>query len=279
MLKPQLNQQSHSTKALFPLEKPFLHGNGGQSFLLQVQSRPSSNKSTKVRVGFSPSNNIKAIASPFSTKKSLSVKAVITVKRTIGSILSDVTVDLDDIKDLLGRSLLLELVSAELDPNTGLEKTTIKDHANRSVFERDGTDISYKADFKVPLDFGELGAIYVGNEHNEEMFVKDVVIEGFPNGPITINCDSWVQSKNKEKRVFFTYKSYLPSNTPKGLERLRGEELVKLRGNGQGERKLGERIYDYDVSSRLRVPLGLISENSRSIGNGASNLCGEGKPC
>ncbi|KAL5765029.1 hypothetical protein ACOSQ2_017623 [Xanthoceras sorbifolium] len=254
MLKPQLNQQSHSTKALFPLEKPFLHGNGGQSFLLQVQSRPSSNKSTKVRVGFSPSNNIKAIASPFSTKKSLSVKAVITVKRTIGSILSDVTVDLDDIKDLLGRSLLLELVSAELDPNTGLEKTTIKDHANRSVFERDGTDISYKADFKVPLDFGELGAIYVGNEHNEEMFVKDVVIEGFPNGPITINCDSWVQSKNKEKRVFFTYKSYLPSNTPKGLERLRGEELVKLRGNGQGERKLGERIYDYDVYNDFGDP-------------------------
>ncbi|KAH7560486.1 hypothetical protein JRO89_XS10G0029800 [Xanthoceras sorbifolium] len=257
MLKPQVHQQTHVTKALFPLEKPFLHGNGGQSFLLQVQSRPSSNKSTKVRVGFSPSNNIKAIlASPFSTKKSLTVKAVITVKRTIGSIVSDVTLDPNDIKDLLGRSLLLELVSAELDPETGLEKSVLKDYAYRSVLEKDGFDISYRADFKVPLDFGEVGAINLVNEHTREMFVKDVVLEGFPNGPIRITCDSWVQSKydNKEKRVFFTYKSYLPSKTPNGLERLREEELEKLRGNGQGKRETGDRIYDYDVYNDLGSP-------------------------
>lgn len=48
--------------------------------------------------------------------------------------------------------------------------------------------------------------------------------------------------------------SYLPSQTPNGLRRLREEELVLLRGNGQGERKLGDRIYDYDVYNDLGHP-------------------------
>jgi lipoxygenase len=45
--------------------------------------------------------------------------------------------------------------------------------------------------------------------------------------------------------------SYLPPRTPSGLRRLREEELVILRGNGQGERKSFERVYDYDVYNDL----------------------------
>ncbi|MGD7217319.1 lipoxygenase family protein, partial [Ralstonia pseudosolanacearum] len=56
------------------------------------------------------------------------------------------------------------------------------------------------------------------------------------------------------KRVFFTNKSYLPSNTPSGLKKLREKELEDLRGNGQGERKRFERIYDYDVYNDLGDP-------------------------
>ncbi|KAK1589223.1 hypothetical protein Q3G72_031685 [Acer saccharum] len=255
MLKPQINHQSQSTKTLFPFENSFLHGNGGQSFLLQVQSRPSSsNKAPKVRVGFS--SNIKAISIPFTGRNTFTkVKAVVTVKRTLGSIISDVTLTTGDIKDLLGRSLQLELVSAELDPKTGLEKATVKDFAARDNFAKDGNDITYRAEFKVPLDFGDVGAIYVKNEHNLEFFLKDVVLEGFPNGPINIACDSWIQPKfDNEKRVFFTTKSYLPDKTPTGLERLRGEELEKLRGNGQGKRGFSDRIYDYDVYNDFGDP-------------------------
>ncbi|KAI9196585.1 hypothetical protein LWI28_025165 [Acer negundo] len=256
MLKPQVNHHTQSTKTLFPLEKPFLFGNGGQSFLLQVQSRPSSsNKAPKVRVGFS--SNIKAISIPFTGRNNTftKVKAVVTVKRTIGSLISDLTLTPGDIKELLGRSLQLELISAELDPKTGLEKATVKDFADRGLFPNDGFDITYRAEFKVPLDFGEVGAIYVKNDHDFEFFLKDVVLEGFPNGPIKITCDSWIQPKFvEEKRVFFTYKSFLPSKTPNGLERLRGEELIKLRGNGQGLRQASDRIYDYDVYNDLGSP-------------------------
>ncbi|KAL5765033.1 hypothetical protein ACOSQ2_017627 [Xanthoceras sorbifolium] len=256
MLKPQVNyQQTQSIKTLFPLQKPFLHGNGGHAFALMVQSRPSFNKPPKVGVRFSP-NKIKAVATPaVSTEKSLSIKAVVTVKQTVGGFLSILTIDRDDIQDWLGKSLLLELVSAELDPKTGAEKATIKDYAHKTGTEKDG-DVTYEAEFEVPVDFGELGAIFVENEHHKEMFLKDVVLDGFPNGPVTITCDSWVHSKqdNEDKRVFFVNKSYLPSETPNGLKRLRGEELVKLRGNGQGERQAGDRIYDYDVYNDIGDP-------------------------
>ncbi|KAJ0021487.1 hypothetical protein Pint_31240 [Pistacia integerrima] len=86
------------------------------------------------------------------------------------------------------------------------------------------------------------------------MFLKDIVLDGFDTGKVKIICGSWVQpktDKTQKKRIFFTAKSYLPSNTPNGLMRLRAEELVNLRGNEQGERKNTERIYDYDVYNDL----------------------------
>ncbi|KAL5765072.1 hypothetical protein ACOSQ2_017666 [Xanthoceras sorbifolium] len=261
MLKPQVNyQQTQSIKTLFPLQKPFLHGNGSHAFALMVQSRPSFTKPPKVGVSFSP-NKIKAVATPaVSTEKSLSIKAVVTVKQTtvkqtVDGFRSNQTLDGDDIQDRPGKSLLLQLVSAELDPKTGVEKATIKDYAHKTGTEKDG-EVTYEAKFEVPVDFGELGAIFVENEHHKEMFLKDVVLDGFPNGPVNITCDSWVHSKpnNEDKRVFFVNKSYLPSETPNGLKRLRDEELGKLRGNGQGERQTGDRIYDYDVYNDIGDP-------------------------
>jgi lipoxygenase len=46
----------------------------------------------------------------------------------------------------------------------------------------------------------------------------------------------------------------LPSQTPRGLQRLRKQELALLRGNGEGERKDSDRIYDYDVYNDLGDP-------------------------
>ncbi|KAE8682516.1 hypothetical protein F3Y22_tig00111238pilonHSYRG00140 [Hibiscus syriacus] len=89
------------------------------------------------------------------------------------------------------------------------------------------------------------------------MFLTDIVLDGFQDSdPITVSCNSWIHSKfdNPQKRVFFTHKSYLPSQTPSGLKRLRNEELEVLRGNGVGERKSFERIYDYDVYNDLGNP-------------------------
>ncbi|XP_058761885.1 linoleate 13S-lipoxygenase 2-1, chloroplastic-like isoform X2 [Vicia villosa] len=86
--------------------------------------------------------------------------------------------------------------------------------------------------------------------------MKEIVLDGFLTGPVKFSCESWVHSKfdNPTKRVFFSNKSYLPSETPEGLKMLREGELISLRGNGQGERQWFDRIYDYDVYNDLGDP-------------------------
>ncbi|KAE8712671.1 hypothetical protein F3Y22_tig00110239pilonHSYRG00385 [Hibiscus syriacus] len=46
----------------------------------------------------------------------------------------------------------------------------------------------------------------------------------------------------------------LPNETPNGLRALREKELRALRGNGQGVRKLDDRVYDFDVYNDLGNP-------------------------
>ncbi|XP_008231380.1 PREDICTED: linoleate 13S-lipoxygenase 2-1, chloroplastic-like [Prunus mume] len=188
--------------------------------------------------------------------KAVSVKAVVTVQVT-GGVLSSIatlTRPLDEITDLLGKTLLLELVSAELDPKTGLEKDRIKGYAHKASHKDD--EVIYESNFTIPAGFGAVGAIEVENEYHNEIFIKTIDLQGFPNGSVNVPCNSWVQPKfdNPQKRIFFTNKSYIPSETPSGLKRLRELELENLRGNGEGERKTSDRIYDYDTYNDLGDP-------------------------
>ena len=89
---------------------------------------------------------------------------------------------------------------------TGSEKPTIKGYAHRGKIEN-GL-LTYEAKFKVPPKFGEIGAVLVENEHHKEMHITEIVLDGFPLGPVRFSCNSWVHSKfeNPEKRVFFSNK-------------------------------------------------------------------------
>ncbi|KAL4335203.1 hypothetical protein GQ457_07G043520 [Hibiscus cannabinus] len=267
MLKPHAYYHPDTSgKTLFlSLQKPFVHGTAF-AFLPLNHCKPCSSSLSKStgRRGFKARfvpNKIKAtLESSTATDDAVVdvgsvVKASVTVQQTAG-LLSNLGFErgLDDIQDLLGKSLLLELVSAELDPKTGQEKT-IKSYAHR--VKQEGDDVTYEADFKVGPGFGELGAVLVENEHHKEMFVTEIVLEGFNySNLITVTCNSWVEPKSvdPQKRIFFTHKSYLPSQTPSGLKRLRKEDLVELRGNGKGERKKSDRIYDYAVYNDLGNP-------------------------
>jgi lipoxygenase len=83
--------------------------------------------------------------------------------------------------------------------------------------------VHHTATFTISSDFGQPGAIIVTNQHQKEFFLENIVLEGFIGGPVYFPCNSWVHSKNEnpEKRIFFSNKPYLPSQTPEGLKQLR----------------------------------------------------------
>ncbi|XP_052198139.1 linoleate 13S-lipoxygenase 2-1, chloroplastic-like [Diospyros lotus] len=254
MLKSPVLRPETTVHTLATCRKPFVSGTGSASPAIGLKPAfCERNKSSRVR--FVP-RTVKAMVAIVTEQAPVTVKAVITVK--VGSFFRNLSLSrpLDDITDLLGKSILLEMVSSELDPKTGLEKETIKAYAHWKS-EKKG-EVKYECEFEIPEDFGEIGAVLVENEHHREMFIKDMTFdgEGCPHGPVTLSCNSWVVSKfdSPRKRVFFTNKSYLPSQTPHGLKKLREEELACIRGNGEGELKKHDRIYDYDVYNDLGDP-------------------------
>ncbi|XP_042437577.1 linoleate 13S-lipoxygenase 2-1, chloroplastic-like [Zingiber officinale] len=264
MLKQSVLQPS----LLFFPRHPSLPGAGASGVVAFSQQRQwrrqrRQNNGNKVRCAAGANESASSLSGQptfvVESRRPATVKAAITVLLTVGGEFAhiDPTRGLDDINDLLGRTLHLELVSSDLDSETGLEKKTVAAFAHKA--KKGIGRITYEATFSVPENFGEIGAVVVRNEHHKELFLKDIVltIDGDDSAPLLFDCKSWSHSKfdDSQDRVFFTSnKSYLPSETPAGLVRLRQRELEILRGDGTGERKKFERIYDYDVYNDLGNP-------------------------
>ncbi|KAL0335998.1 UNVERIFIED_CONTAM: Lipoxygenase 6, chloroplastic [Sesamum radiatum] len=96
----------------------------------------------------------------------------------------------------------------------------------------------------------------ISEDIDPEFFLMEVVVHGFSQGPIFFWADTWIHSRkdNPESRIIFKNQAYLPSQTPPGIKDLRHEDLLSLRGNRKEERKLHERVYDYDVYNDLGNP-------------------------
>ncbi|KAG6403514.1 hypothetical protein SASPL_135737 [Salvia splendens] len=117
------------------------------------------------------------------------------------------------------------------------------------------TVLRYEVEFKVEPDFGAPGAISVKNEHKHKFFLRNISLQGY-NNIVHFECNSWLYPFHltKQDRVFFPNTCYLPSQTPPALVELRKDELVRLTGNGTGERQKWEQIYDYDYYKDLGIP-------------------------
>lgn len=106
-------QKSHclTTQTLIPVHNPF---RSGEENVVPSLTVPRRSIQRNLRLRRAP-NGVKALLT--STKKSTSVKVVITVIETVGGVLSHLGLSegLDGVADLLGRSLLVELVPAEVD--------------------------------------------------------------------------------------------------------------------------------------------------------------------
>ncbi|KAL8055426.1 hypothetical protein ABFX02_04G055000 [Erythranthe guttata] len=258
MLKHNLNNSyctntNTSIRNLLSVPRPFFSGGGNASSAVTTRKNPIITRRNRVvlRRRSASTGVIRAVLAA-DEKSTTTVKAVVTVLQTVGGALTHLGLSrgIDDIVDVFGKTLLVELVAAELDPKSGLEKATIKSYARRTG--KDDNETYYETTFEIPNEFGEIGAVLIENGHLKEMFMKKIVF----NGSIEITCNSWIhpKSNNPEKRVFFSNKSYLPTQTPSGLEKYRQEELEALRGDGRGERKTADRIYDYDFYNDIGDP-------------------------
>lgn len=134
MLKPQAVGKTHEYAAK---SNAFTHGRPSptRTSSLAIISRLSFHRKQRELgicfISSTPAGSIEAVASATTTEKettsvenkeideTISVKAVVTVQPTVGGFFKNLGIDrgLDDIQDLLGKTLLLELVCADLDPS------------------------------------------------------------------------------------------------------------------------------------------------------------------
>ncbi|VAI12113.1 unnamed protein product [Triticum turgidum subsp. durum] len=259
-------------------------GNGRRTSVSKVGSTSTTTTTTTTLSSDSNGTAVGTVTRPDAhvrdRTQTTEMKATVTVHMSKAAGVRDFLYDL-----ILKTWLHVDLVSSELDPQTGQEWEPISGAVKHSGRVDDEWDM-YEATFKVPGSFGPIGAVQVTNYHHSEMLLGD--IEVFPTGQeesaVTFHCNSWIDPSHctPDKRVFFPARSYLPSQTPKGVEALRKRELEILRGTGCGERKEHDRIYDYDVYNDLGNPDDEKNPTTRPVLGGKEHpyprRCRTGRP-
>ncbi|XP_022720104.1 linoleate 9S-lipoxygenase 6-like [Durio zibethinus] len=189
--------------------------------------------------------------------------SVVLVKKNVLDFTAVLSTVADGVFELVGQGVTLQLVSAEnADPANGnggkLGKLEGLQNWNLTFTPPlAGGDSLYKVSFEWDEELGTPGAIILRNNHAAEFFLKTITLEDVPGeGRIHFVCDSWVypDKQYKTPRIFFANKTYLPQETPAPLRKYREQELKALRGDGTGELKLGDRVYDYAVYNDLGNP-------------------------
>lgn len=184
---------------------------------------------------------------------------VITIKNKLKEKLVDkIEAQWESFVNGIGQGILVQLVSEEIDPDTKTGKRSAE-AAVRGWLPKPSDHpsvVEYAANFSVHSGFGCPGAVIITNLHNKEFYLMEIVVHGFTEGPVFFPANSWIHARkdNSESRVLFSNQAYLPSQTPAGLKDLRQDVLVSHRGNGKGERKKFDRIYDYAPYNDLGNP-------------------------
>lgn len=201
------------------------------------------------------------LVSSSSSKEGLvDVKAVITIRKKLKEKLTE---KIEDQWELfvngIGQGIMIQLISEDIDPVTNSGKSVesaVRGWLPKPVTSSNVNIFQYEANFGVPSDFGNPGAILITNLHGKEFYLLEIVVHGFDGGPVFFPANTWIHSRkdNAESRIIFKNQAYLPSQTPAGIKDLRREDLLSIRGNGKGERKHHERIYDYAVYNDLGNP-------------------------
>ncbi|PON41121.1 Lipoxygenase [Parasponia andersonii] len=201
------------------------------------------------------------------TNKKKQIKgSVVLMKKNVLDFTDITTGLIDPLNELLGNRVSLQLISAtttdignELKGKVG-KAAHLENWINLlTLFPLLAGESAYGVSFEWQEELGVPEAFIIKNNHSTEFFLKSLTLEDVPNeGKVHFVCNSWVYPVDKYNydRVFFRNKTYLPNETPAPLRWYREQELINLRGDGTGERKEGERVYDYDYYNDLGNPDG-----------------------
>ncbi|XP_050274142.1 probable linoleate 9S-lipoxygenase 5 isoform X3 [Quercus robur] len=169
---------------------------------------------------------------------------------------------LDRVHELLGQKVSFQLISAvNGDPANGLQgklgRPAYLENWITTITPLIAGESAFKVTFDWDNEIGVPGAFLIKNNHHSEFYLKSLTLEDVPGqGRVHFVCNSWVYpaDKYRKDRVFFSNKTYLPSDTPVPLLKYRENELVNLRGDGKGELQEWERVYDYAYYNDLGDP-------------------------
>ncbi|CAH8382771.1 unnamed protein product [Eruca vesicaria subsp. sativa] len=199
-------------------------------------------------------------AFPWQRSKYEGTKTVVAVVKIRKKMREKLTERLEHQLELLmkaiGQGMLIQLVSEEIDPETGSGRRSSETPVLGLPKERNNPRyLEFTANFTVPTDFGKPGAIFVTNLLSSEICLSEIIIHD-GSDTILFPGNTWIHSRNDnpEGRIIFTSQTCIPSHTPAGIKELREKDLTSVRGNGKGERKPHERIYDYDIYNDIGDP-------------------------
>ncbi|WCJ38711.1 Lipoxygenase 6 chloroplastic [Euphorbia peplus] len=189
----------------------------------------------------------------------IEVRAVISIRKKIKEKVNEKFEDQwEYFVNGIGHGILIQLISEDIDPATKSGK--IIESSVRGWLPKPSSHqahlVEYAADFTVPYDFGNPGAVLVTNLHAKEFYLVEIVIHGFDGSPFFFPANTWIHSQkdNPDSRIIFRNQAYLPSQTPPGIKDIRRDDLLSIRGNGKGQRKAHDRIYDYAPYNDLGRP-------------------------
>nr|KYP71225.1 Lipoxygenase A [Cajanus cajan] len=169
---------------------------------------------------------------------------------------------LDRLHEFVGKRVSLQLISAvQPDPGNGMKgklgKPAYLEDWITTFTPLTAGESAFSVTFDWDEDIGTPGAFLIRNDHHSEFYLKTLTLENVPgHSDIHFICNSWVYPAHKYKtdRIFFSNKTYLPSETPVPLLKYREEELESLRGDGKGTLQEWDRVYDYAYYNDLGDP-------------------------
>ncbi|XP_042499603.1 probable linoleate 9S-lipoxygenase 5 isoform X2 [Macadamia integrifolia] len=169
---------------------------------------------------------------------------------------------IDWVNEFLGKGISLQLISSvNGDPGKGMRgrigEPALLENWITKITKPTASSCTFQITFDWDETMGIPGAFIIKNLHHHEFFLKTLTLDDVPGkGRIHFVCNSWVYpvEQYNSDRIFFANQAYLPTNTPEPLRKYREQELVNLRGDGIGELKEWDRVYDYACYNDLGDP-------------------------